>query len=54
MSRKTLNGRVARYGWRSNINLGRESKRREHSRVRQMEAKEWQAEAWEELWEFFG
>jgi hypothetical protein len=48
-----LNGRVARYGWRSDINRGRESKRREHSRVRQMEAQEWQEEAWEDIWEFF-
>lgn len=54
MAGQKLNGRIARHGWRKAINLGKESKRREHSRVRQMEAKEWQAEAWEDIWELFG
>lgn len=45
----TLNGRIARRGWRSDINQGRTAKQVEHSRVRNMENKQWQDEALQEL-----
>ena len=44
-----LNGRRARYGWRSDININRWWKRKEHKRIRQIENKEWQDEAISEL-----
>jgi hypothetical protein len=50
MAQATLNGRVARHGWRSAINQGKVSKRREHRRVRQNETKEWQVEALDDVW----
>jgi hypothetical protein len=50
MAQATLNGRLTRYGYRSAINEGKLSKRREHHRVRQNETKAWQAEALDDVW----
>lgn len=44
-----LNGRKARYGYRSEINGNRWWKIKEHKRIRQLEAREWQDDVLAEL-----